>query len=380
MRSPLLTTLLLLAGVPCVAAQSSQFGARGLGLPGRGLSAAAVGTGGALGLFDPNSVLSAAAITTLSRVSIGFESIQEWRSSENVAGTGSIRNNRFPLFRIAGPVRGTGLFLAGSVSSYTNQDFGVASNATVDIRGEPVMFADTASSVGGLNDLRVAAAYNLNARWAVGAAAHIITGSARNTIRRTSLDSLYGRFRDSTEFAFNGWGVSVSLLGRLSNTLAVAASVRSDGHANVDIDSTDGGRIDLPYRFAAGILWQPAARLQLAIQGALETWSAANSDLLARGGNGATNTYRVSAGGTYELTRGRPHHFPLRLGGFYGALPFPLQAGERGKEYGISAGTGIWFAKDRAAIDLALEHIWRSETAVWKESAWNLWLGMSVRP
>src|SRR5258705_8993979 len=37
------------------AAQSSQFGIRGLGLPGRSLSTYAFGTGGALGMFDPAS-------------------------------------------------------------------------------------------------------------------------------------------------------------------------------------------------------------------------------------------------------------------------------------------------------------------------------------
>ena len=56
MRRALL--VLCLAAVPgAAAAQSSQFGVRGLGLPGRSLSTYAFGTGGAFGMFDPASGL-----------------------------------------------------------------------------------------------------------------------------------------------------------------------------------------------------------------------------------------------------------------------------------------------------------------------------------
>jgi len=44
---------LLLALPAAAAAQSSIFGVRGPGFPGRPYSAAAIGTGGSIGLFDP---------------------------------------------------------------------------------------------------------------------------------------------------------------------------------------------------------------------------------------------------------------------------------------------------------------------------------------
>jgi hypothetical protein len=53
----------LLAALPGVAdAQSSQFGVRGLGFPGRGLAVRAAGSSGAFGLFDPESSLNPAAL------------------------------------------------------------------------------------------------------------------------------------------------------------------------------------------------------------------------------------------------------------------------------------------------------------------------------
>ena len=70
---------------------------------------------------------------------------------------------------------------------------------------------------------------------------------------------------------------------------------------------------------------------------------------------------------------------PLRLGVRYGTLPFLLGTGEQPKEFGISAGTGIRFAQQRAGVDLGLEHVWRSAGA-FKERTFLLNLGVTVRP
>ena len=87
--------VLALAALP-LSAQSSQFGVRGLGLPGRGLSAASLGTEGADGLFDPRSSRNPAALGLLRSASIVFTSVQGWQTSENPGGSGSTRLQRFP--------------------------------------------------------------------------------------------------------------------------------------------------------------------------------------------------------------------------------------------------------------------------------------------
>jgi hypothetical protein len=169
------------------------------------------------------------------------------------------------------------------------------------------------------------------------------------------------------------------LIRQLGSRLAIAALVRTDGHANVDRDSVRVGSVDLPYTFGLGIRLQPAAALDVGIQTMVRTWSGANSDLLQQGGTGAANTVEVAAGAQYTSDPKRPYRHPIRLGARYATLPFPLIPGEQGHEVGVSLGTGLRFAQQRAGLDLALEHVWRSE-GVYSERAFTLSLGISVRP
>ena len=105
-------------GLPAVGwGQSSQFGIRGLGLPGRHLSSRATGMGGSIGLFDPASVQAMAPLTKLEGLTVGLETLQEWRQTVNPGGTGDVRNNRFPQFRIGGPIRRLRTWLGASAST-----------------------------------------------------------------------------------------------------------------------------------------------------------------------------------------------------------------------------------------------------------------------
>ncbi len=224
MRRHVAVLILLCLGLPASAmSQSSQFGIRGLGIPGRGLSSRAIGMGGAIGLFDPQSVQTMAPMTELEGLAAGLETLNEWRDVENPGGTGSVRNNRFPQFRVGGPVRRFRVWLGAAASTYTNNDFGVATRDTVLVRGEPVGVLDTLVGLGGLNDLQLGAAYALNRHWSVGGALHIITGSTRGRIRREFDDTLYRSFRDSTEISYDGVGFSVSVVGELTRSFSIAS-------------------------------------------------------------------------------------------------------------------------------------------------------------
>jgi hypothetical protein len=161
--------------------------------------------------------------------------------------------------------------------------------------------------------------------------------------------------------------------------MSIAALLRTDGHVNVDRDSGRVATIDLPYTFGLGVRLQPSAQLEVGIQSALRTWSGANSDLLQQGGTGAKNTYEVAAGAQFTSDPKRPFRRPIRLGARYATLPFPVIPGEQGHEFGVSLGSGLRFAQQRAGVDLALEHLWRSE-GVYSERAFVISLGISVRP
>ena len=378
MRRALL--VLCLAAVPGVAtAQSSQFGVRGLGLPGRSVSTYAFGTGGAFGMFDPASGLNPAALGRLKALAAGLSSLQDFRHVENPAGTESLRETRFPFVSVAGPIRKYPGVVGISFSSYTSRDFTLATVDTIVLRDVLVPVNDTISSRGGLSDLRFAGAYRVHDTWIFGGSFHVITGSDRLQSRRSFADSGYQAATQRSELSYAGIGVELGVIRNFGTTFSLAATVRSDGHANVDRDSTRVSTVDLPYTFGLGLKWRPSPKLNLASQMVLKTWSGANSDLLAQGGMGADNTTEVSFGGEFTGDPRRPTRSPLRFGARYGSLPFPLIEGERPHEFGLSLGTGVRFAQQRAGIDLGLEHVWRS-AGVYSERAFLLNLGVTVRP
>ena len=366
--------------VPVAAfAQSSQFGVRGLGQPGRPLSTEAFSAGGAFGLFDAESALNPAALGSLPALTATFGGLQDFRHVENPAGSQSVREMRFPHVSVAGPTRRSPVVVGVSFSSYTSRDFTLASADTVNLRGVLVPVSDTFASRGGLSDLRLAGAYRVDSTWVFGGAFHVITGSDRLRTRRAFADTTYQAARDSSELSYAGVGFSLGVIRNFGRNFSVAATARSDGHVNVDLDSTRAGTVDLPYTFGLGLRWRAHPKLELASQVLMRTWSGANSDLLAQGGIGADNTVEVAFGGEFTPDPRRPNRRPLRFGARYGTLPFPLVSGERPHEFGVSAGTGIKFAQGRAGIDLGLEHVWRSE-GQFSERSFLVNVGVTVRP
>jgi hypothetical protein len=350
-----------------------------LGFPGRALAVRALGSGGGFGLFDAESSQNPAALASVTALASGFTITQGFRQVENPAGNASVRNTRFPQLTVAGPVRTLPVSVGFSFSNYTSRDFTLATSATIDLRGVPINVSDTFSSRGGLNDFRIAGSYRLGARWAVGAGFHIISGSNRLTSTRIFGDSAFLSSRQRAELSYTGVGISAGVTRSFGANLALGALVRSDGHLNMDRDSTRIGTIDLPFSFGFGIRWRPVASLDLAGQTMVRTWSGANSDLLSLGGTGAQNTFEVAAGAEYTTDLRRPYQRPLRFGVHYATMPFTLVPGEQGHELGISAGSGLRFAQQRAGLDLAIEHVWRSE-GVYSENGFLISLGVSVRP
>ncbi|HYC30704.1 MAG TPA: hypothetical protein VEB59_00360 [Gemmatimonadales bacterium] len=375
-----LLLLALLAATPSLAtAQSSQFGIRGLGQPGRPYSARTAATAGAFGLFDAESSLNPAALDATTTVIAGFTGAQSYRSVENPAGSESLRESRFPLIMFAGPVRRIPMVLSVSYASYTNRDFTLATADTLAIREVLVPVSDTVGSRGGISDLRFAASYRVAPGWSVGGAFHVLTGSNRMTFDRTFADDGFEPVSQRAELSYSGVGGSIGTIRQIGPSLAVAALVRADGNAGVDRDSTPAYEVDLPYTFGLGLRWRPSTRLELATQGLFRTWSGANSDLQLQGAPGAKNTVEVALGAEYVGDPRRPYRRPLRLGVRYGTLPFPILDGPQPKEFAASLGTGARFAQQRGGVDLGLEYFRRS-AGDYSENGVTLTLGVSVRP
>ncbi len=388
MRSRLRALLTLGAAVAALTAtgadlagQSSQFGVRGLGLPGRALSARAFALGGAFGLFDTESAMNPASLANLPVLTASFTGAQNWRTSENPSGEASAKDNRFPQIFVAGPVGRSRRFGLGvSVGAYTDRSFALASVDTISIGGSPVGVNDTLFSRGGLSDIRLGFGARLHDKLFVGIGLHGITGSIKLESRRTFGDSSFAQSIQRSEVSFGGFGVSIGVIAELAPGLALAGMARTDEKVRLDQDSTRIGTTDLPTTLSAAAMWTVNRRVTVLGQSTWRSWSVANEDILEQGGLGALNTYEVSGGVEILTSRSRPAHRPLRAGFRYGTLPFPITSGERPTEFGLSVGTGIRFRGDRGGVDMSLERVRRSQGSAFSERATILTVGITVRP
>ncbi len=371
---------LLLSTAGSLAAQSSQFGVRGLGLPLRPLSVRAVGAGGAFGLFDPDSGLNPASFGQTGFLTASFSTVQSWRHSVSPSGNASVQDNRFPGIVVAAPVGGTHFAIALSATGYTDRNFELASRDTLLLRGAPVETFDTLVSHGGMSDLRAALAWrqSKSVQWGVGL--HLLTGSNRMISHRNFADTAYAAAAEQFTISYLGYGVSGGVVARLGSMLTLAGMVRADHRLTVERDSVPFGDTRLPLTVSGGARLQLGPRALVAGSVLFRNWSVSNADLVAQGGIGSVNTTEYDAGIEYLTDPKRGQHFPIRLGFHHATLPFPLRAGDAGSETGISFGTGRRFVGDRAGVDLALERIWRKGGAGFSERATLLTFGISVRP
>lgn len=371
--------LILLALAAPLAAQSSQFGVRGLGQPGRGLSVAALGNEGSGALLDGRSSRNPAALGLLTSTAFVFTSTQAWRNSENPSGSGSTREQRFPHLQVGGPIPGSPLAVALSYSTFAVRDFTLVSEGTDSPRGIPIAVTDTIGSTGGINDLRAAVAWTVAPELIVGAGVHLLTGSNRVFSVRAWADSAYLPIRQSAELSYTGFGVSAGVVFNPTNRLHIAGSIRHDGALEVQRDSVEIGNVDLPWTLSAGLRYRLSDRLAFSGMLLTQDWSVADAGVVELGGLAARNTVEVAAG--LELVRNirRPEHLPIRVGVRHTQLPFLLVEGSQPRELAIALGTGFRFARDLGGIDLALERVERSQGSNFSESAWQLSVGVSLR-
>ena len=375
----LLLVAVLTCGASPIAAQSSQFGVRGLGLPGRGLSAAALATQGADGLFDGRSTRNPAAIRLLPSAMLMFTSTQVWRNSENPGGEASTREQRFPMVSLAGPVPGMPVSVGLSYSAYAVRDFTIVAEGTDAPRGVPVEVIDTLGSTGGINDLRLAVAWSPTVPITIGVGAHILTGSNRVFSARSWADTNYLPIRQTAELTYAGYGLSAGVVLQPTSRLLLAGTIRQDGSLDVERDSVATGSVDLPWTLSASARLRLGDRLAVSGLIATQNWSVADEGLKALGGAGARNTIEVAGG--VELVRNprRPDQFPIRIGVRHAELPFLVAEGSQPRELGFSLGTAFRFASDRGGFDLVLERVRRTQGSDYTESAWQFSAGVSLR-
>ncbi len=384
MKRILPVATLLMLGASQVSAQSSQFGVRGIGHPGRFESARATAMGGALGIFDGLSNRNPAALAQLGSVTSMFTASTAWTSVTNPAGSASLTSTRFPQIVVGGPVARTPISLAFSYSTYADRDFTIASAGTVAPRGTPVGYTDTLTARGGVNDLRLAGSWRVSPGLAIGVGMHLLTGSNRLATRRVFDDSTYIVAEQRAELSYQGFGVSAGFMYQLAPGFAIAGSVRHDGSLKIERDSTRlPASVDLPLTLAGGARLRVTPSFDVAAQVTARNWSVADEGIRANGAPGAENTIEVSAGGELQTDSRRSGQRPIRFGARYATLPFLISGGGQPSEWGVSLGSGMRFrpasdARDVGAIDLTIERVQRKQGTAFTESAWILSVGVSI--
>ena len=373
--------LVLLCGVSGKAvAQSSVFDVRALGIPQPPLSARAVGMAGSVSQLDGMSGTNPAAITSVIGLTVGFNFFNNWRTSTTPGGTGSGSDAGMPFVTVINRIKESPYYVAGSVGSYTDRDFGFVTTDSTPVNGVMVGFHDSLESRGGTSDLRLAAGYRKGKTVALGIGVHFITGSNRFTLSRVFSDSAFTPVRQRSELAYNAFGFSVGGVYHPMEPLLLTAVVRHDGTMNVDRDSVQAYTFALPWTFAGGAQYQLGRRGTINAEISYTSWSAANAELVANGGMGAENTLDASLGAELTTSSQQPGKLPLRVGIRARQLPFPLTVGQQPTEFSVAAGSGGRFAKGHAAFDLALQRLWRKADGGFSEDAWILTVGLTLKP
>lgn len=381
MRRFLTAWALLLCGAGgSAAAQSSIFDARALGIPQPPLSARAVSLAGSMSLLDGMSSTNPAAITSILDLTIGFNYFQNWRTSTSLGGTGTGSDAGMPNLIVVNRIKETPFYISGSFGSSTDRDFGFVTTDSTPVNGQPVGYRDSLESRGGTSDFRLAVGYRNGKNLALGFGFHFITGSNRFFLSRIFADSLFTPVRQRSELAYNAIGASLGAVYHPIEPLLLAALVRRDGSMNVDRDSVNAYSYSLPWTIAGGIQYQLKGRGTISAEFTYRTWSDANDALLATGGIGAENTLDAALGVELYSSSKQSSKFPLRLGVRSRQLPFPLTPGVQPTEFSVAGGTGGRFAKGHAAVDVALQRLWRSDDTGFSEDAWVLTFGLTLKP
>ena len=362
-RLMLLLAGVVLAGTRPARAQDSQFGIRGLGIPGRWESVRARTTGGAFAAFDAASALADAAMVESTVLTSTLVVAPSFRSVDTPFGDADLRATRFPLFTVSGTIGRWAV--GGGFSTYLDNSYEVITRDSALVRGEMVSFVDDFASDGGVSDIRFAVARRIGPRLALGLGLHAMTGSARITAVRVFTDTgRYATVRDTQLVRQTGFGVSASALLTPSPRLSIIGYARGDDEFKTKLDRNEVGTIDLPNMFGGAVRLTLGQNARLAGSVTYRPWSIS--------GPGAFNTLNWSAG----LEVGSSVT-AIRLGGRAGQLPFGPGTSPPA-EWGVAAGLGRVFASRHGVMDVGIERLVRTGSGL-EEVVWTVPIGFTIR-
>ena len=386
--SLVIAAALLAATAASAVAQESVFGIRGLGFLGWPVSARSAGMGGGDALFDGSSAVNPASLASWHSLAGWAVGAQSQRSVDAGAGTASLRSMRFPLFGFATPI-GRRLVVGVSASDFLNRNWDVQQSDTVVPRDSAVPVTDRTKSIGGVSDIRFAAAYWLTDRIAFGAGFHVLTGSTQTAIQRQfPSDSAYSTFAQITQTEYRGSAASLGVFFTPAPRIVLGASAQFNGPLRANNPGASA-RVHLPTELSAGIYVGTLQGITVSSFVSHANWSVASADLVAAGQSGARDVWSLGVGAQVMALKMFGQVTPLRAGYRWRQLPFlvpepnptlPTQTVTVPlSEHAVSFGLGFLMAGGRANLDLALESGSRAAGAV-SERFTTLLVGVAIFP
>lgn len=372
MRSPSAATIAVLALLCTAGASDAQslFATRGLGLPVAAVDARARALGGiGIGIAGLSTSLSNPAdIAGITRSGV-TAALQPSSGTVLLGGEeADLDGARFPLARILFPLGSRLVMTVGYGGAY-EQSFGIRTEGTELIGGEPYDVTDETLANGGLSELGVGFAWTASSRLAIGVSGGLYAGNQRRTVTRTFADSLVDLdpFADEFQWEYRAPFVRVGArwdplpLIRLGASFTTAADLDVEGDTERSPDAT----ASLPTRIAVGGSGFLSPDLMLAV----------GAERALQGGSGtvfendptsaqARDTWRVGGGLEFGGFGSGARTWPIRVGASWSQLPYYASGESPAEEWSVSGGVGFRLAGNpsdpQALLDATVERGTRS--------------------
>ncbi len=352
---------------------------QGFGYPLGGLSSRALSTGGAAGEFDPRSARNPAAVTQGIRSGIYFQYDPEFRQVNAASATENTVVPRFATFSIVFPFKEQ-MAVGISTHSLLDRTWATTIRSGQRLGPDSVLFTESNRSSGAINETRLTVGWAaLNGKIALGAGLHLVTGENRLNLRRQFDDSLrYGTLNRDLTLAYSGRGVSGGVILQPVRWFSLAASARQGGGIDLRIEDTLKTSASVPNRFGFAARLDAIPGLSLMATADRATWSRLNG--LGSVQSAARDAWEYGVGAEFFTTRAR-RITDWSYSAGYRTRELPFAAGGSGvDEKLLSAGVAMPLARGRASVDIGALRVTREATGSVSEKAWQLSVGLTVRP
>ncbi len=367
--------LLLVSGIPVAAAQGA-LSTQGFGYPPGQLSSRAAAMGGAVAETDPLSPINPAALAGWLRSGVYVQYAPEYRSVRASGREDNTMTVRFPV-------------LEGALTIGDRAALGVSASTLLDRTwqtertgydhfpsGDSIPFTEDFQSAGAINDIRGAVAVGvLRSLW-IGVAGHLFSGDNQLRITRSSPDTTFSNFLQSSSISYSGVGVSGGLAWQPIPVLTIGISGRVGGRVTSYRNDTTLTRATIPKRVGGGVEFAVPG-LAIAARADWEGWSSLAS--LGNPGLGVTDAWDYGIGLEARGPTLAGAALPVRVGFRRRTLPFTVD-GARVRENTFSLGLGVPISQGRSRLDIGLERAGRGTVAGISEHAWILDVGFMIRP